>query len=637
MLQEESGRKRKSRWGDVTESVPPPLTPQPPVPATYATQYSQGVTATLPLSQRGQEVQFAPPPPPPPPSTHVVPAFLPPPSSLAGPPPGIASIVSALSAKSGGIVQQGANVVTGSSNTTTPAPVSCAPPGATQDMNSRLYVGSIPFDITQGQIEALFSPFGHILKIDWSVNENVPLLSKGYCFIWYADSVSANAAMEVMNSFEFDGRAIKVSRPSGSTNAIASVPSIKPVKVTSAAEALAAALGTLPVTQANPSTTTATITPITTANTPTTAIGELVDTLQSFALIQSCYLKIKNIPDLFTITDIQLLFESFGVVEVLRIPLSAMETTILSMSLGHTAGTSAAPLVMPLYWHAQVSLRDRAATLDMLYTMNNNIGPFNYYLSSLYKEMQSIGSRNAAALDEQFDMDHDRQNLQGDMHAIGDSKNPNMTGGMDTINHVKFLMTFEYLAIPVIPGISKIVSDIKTIAAVGKSVVPDAAVSAQNSAPLPTQSETSIPENLSKNPMSGITTDTYTAVWLQHMVTIDDMADPELTSDIAEEASAFGKLIECLITMQSNTSTTASTKINSLTAHVYLHYSSHFEACQARDSMHGKFFGDNSLRVEAILVSMEEFQLRKKQHLQSQQDKHNHVMTKNQDFVMDMD
>ena len=45
---------------------------------------------------------------------------------------------------------------------------------------------------------------------------------------------------------------------------------------------------------------------------------------------------------------------------------------------------------------------------------------------------------------------------------------------------------------------------------------------------------------------------------------------------------------------------------------VYLTYSTYSEACRARDTMHGKYFGDSGVRVEAQLVEQSELTYRKK-------------------------
>ena len=45
---------------------------------------------------------------------------------------------------------------------------------------------------------------------------------------------------------------------------------------------------------------------------------------------------------------------------------------------------------------------------------------------------------------------------------------------------------------------------------------------------------------------------------------------------------------------------------------VYLTYSTYADACNARDTMHGKYFGDSGMKVEAQLVGADELIQRKK-------------------------
>lgn len=82
---------------------------------------------------------------------------------------------------------------------------------ATGGISCRIYVGSIHYELKELDIVKLFSTFGVVTKSEMTLD---PLTgrSKGFCFIEFADSASAEAAM-AMDGFELAGRKIKVGRP----------------------------------------------------------------------------------------------------------------------------------------------------------------------------------------------------------------------------------------------------------------------------------------------------------------------------------------------------------------------------------------------------------------------------------------
>ncbi|XP_077155253.1 putative RNA-binding protein 23 isoform X8 [Ranitomeya variabilis] len=74
---------------------------------------------------------------------------------------------------------------------------------------TRLYVGSLHFNITEDMLRGIFEPFGRI--------ENIQLLrepdtgrSKGYGFITFVDAECARRALDQLNGFELAGRAMRV-------------------------------------------------------------------------------------------------------------------------------------------------------------------------------------------------------------------------------------------------------------------------------------------------------------------------------------------------------------------------------------------------------------------------------------------
>ncbi|KAL9974908.1 hypothetical protein ACROYT_G012010 [Oculina patagonica] len=79
-----------------------------------------------------------------------------------------------------------------------------APPGPT-----RLYVGSLHFNITEQMIKAIFEPFGTVESVQM-IYDSETGRSKGYGFLQYKDADAARQAMDQMNGFELAGRPMKV-------------------------------------------------------------------------------------------------------------------------------------------------------------------------------------------------------------------------------------------------------------------------------------------------------------------------------------------------------------------------------------------------------------------------------------------
>lgn len=74
---------------------------------------------------------------------------------------------------------------------------------------TRLYVGSLHYNITEAMLKAIFEPFGSV--------DNVQLIydtesgrSKGYGFVTFREAESAKRALDQLNGFELAGRPMKV-------------------------------------------------------------------------------------------------------------------------------------------------------------------------------------------------------------------------------------------------------------------------------------------------------------------------------------------------------------------------------------------------------------------------------------------
>ena len=76
-------------------------------------------------------------------------------------------------------------------------------------MGRRLFVGRLPLDTTESELDELFSDAGEVariaIKFDHKTGEQ-----RGFAFVTMADKESADAATEALNGKEWSGRALTV-------------------------------------------------------------------------------------------------------------------------------------------------------------------------------------------------------------------------------------------------------------------------------------------------------------------------------------------------------------------------------------------------------------------------------------------
>ncbi|KAF7985348.1 hypothetical protein HWV62_6563 [Athelia sp. TMB] len=85
------------------------------------------------------------------------------------------------------------------------------PPGVTAPHGGamQLYVGSLHFNLTEGDIKQVFEPFGELEFVDLH-RDPMTGRSKGYAFVQYKRSDDARMALEQMEGFELAGRTLRV-------------------------------------------------------------------------------------------------------------------------------------------------------------------------------------------------------------------------------------------------------------------------------------------------------------------------------------------------------------------------------------------------------------------------------------------
>ena len=83
-------------------------------------------------------------------------------------------------------------------------------------MSKKLYVGNLPFSVTQEQLKDLFAPLGEVTEVTLIIDKATGR-SRGFGFVTIADDEAALKAISEMNGKDMEGRQITVSeaRPMG--------------------------------------------------------------------------------------------------------------------------------------------------------------------------------------------------------------------------------------------------------------------------------------------------------------------------------------------------------------------------------------------------------------------------------------
>ncbi len=77
------------------------------------------------------------------------------------------------------------------------------------EMAVRLYVGNLPYTITQSRLQEMFSPFGALGEVT-VISDKFSGRSKGFGFVEFENAEEAKVAIEKLNGTDLDGRNIIV-------------------------------------------------------------------------------------------------------------------------------------------------------------------------------------------------------------------------------------------------------------------------------------------------------------------------------------------------------------------------------------------------------------------------------------------
>lgn len=78
-----------------------------------------------------------------------------------------------------------------------------------QTASKKLYVGSLPYSVTEEELQNLFSQYGKIESVRIIVDKFTGQ-SKGFGFVEMADGDEAQRAIEAVNGMKFNGRTLIV-------------------------------------------------------------------------------------------------------------------------------------------------------------------------------------------------------------------------------------------------------------------------------------------------------------------------------------------------------------------------------------------------------------------------------------------
>ncbi|HEX6301371.1 MAG TPA: RNA-binding protein [Acidimicrobiia bacterium] len=76
-------------------------------------------------------------------------------------------------------------------------------------MSTNLFVGNLTFAITNGELEAMFAPFGEVTRAQVITDRDTGR-SRGFGFVEMSSSESAEKAISSLDGKDFSGRQIKV-------------------------------------------------------------------------------------------------------------------------------------------------------------------------------------------------------------------------------------------------------------------------------------------------------------------------------------------------------------------------------------------------------------------------------------------
>lgn len=76
-------------------------------------------------------------------------------------------------------------------------------------MGNKLYVGGLPYSVTEGQLEEIFSPHGSVQSAR-VISDKFTGRSRGFGFVEMGSDEEAQKAIQALNNTELEGRTLVV-------------------------------------------------------------------------------------------------------------------------------------------------------------------------------------------------------------------------------------------------------------------------------------------------------------------------------------------------------------------------------------------------------------------------------------------
>jgi len=76
-------------------------------------------------------------------------------------------------------------------------------------MGSKLYVGGLPYSVTEGRLQELFSAHGTVESTN-VISDKFTGQSRGFGFVEMSSSSEAQSAIQTLNGTQFEGRSLTV-------------------------------------------------------------------------------------------------------------------------------------------------------------------------------------------------------------------------------------------------------------------------------------------------------------------------------------------------------------------------------------------------------------------------------------------
>ena len=84
-------------------------------------------------------------------------------------------------------------------------------------MNNKLYVGGLPFSVTDGQLQEIFSAHGSVESAR-VISDKFTGQSRGFGFVEMSSGSEAQAAISGLNGTQYQGRSLVVNEAKPQTN-----------------------------------------------------------------------------------------------------------------------------------------------------------------------------------------------------------------------------------------------------------------------------------------------------------------------------------------------------------------------------------------------------------------------------------